>query len=128
MFTILANTRRPDISFYPDGRIDITARIAKALSLKEGDVIDIIFNDGEFLLYVSQRSGQRIGRHKATVMPTNSGKRHSNNFRTYSKHLAREMSKAAYDRYGMKTRLPAGEPISMANYGTAIPIITRNPL
>ncbi len=51
--SILGNTRRADISFYSSGKIDITSRIANALGMVDGDVIDIMMWKGEFYLYVS---------------------------------------------------------------------------
>ena len=45
-------TRRPDITFYRNGRIDITASVAERLSLRAGDVIDIARGKEEYYLYV----------------------------------------------------------------------------
>lgn len=128
MSPLLTNSRRPDVTFCPDGRIDITARIAKILQLQSGDVINIAAEYGEYLLYVSLRAGQCVGHHEATVSPTNHGKRHSNNFRAWSKFLCQSVSIAAHGRAGVRTRLIAGSPVSLAGYGTALPLITRNPL
>lgn len=128
MSPLLTNSRRPDVTFCPDGRIDITARIAKMLQLQNGDVINIAYHCGEYYLYVALRASQCVGLHEATVSPTNHGKRHNNNFRAYSKFLCRSISKAAYGCSDRKTRLPAGSPFEMAGYGTVIPLITKNPL
>lgn len=128
MLPLLTNSRRHDVTFCPDGRIDITARIAKMLKLQDGDVINIAVHCGEYLLYVSQRASQCVGQHRAMVAPTNRGKRRNNNFRAYSKYLCSAVSQAAYGCDGRKTRLPAGSPVDIAGYGTVIPLITRNPL
>ena len=48
--SILGNTRRADISFYSSGKIDITSRIANALGMVDGDVIDVLTWIGVFYL------------------------------------------------------------------------------
>ncbi len=63
------SSRRPDISFRADGRIDITSRIAKDLSLAPGDIIDIAEPvKGEYCLFVRHRAGV-IGRHIGRCYP-----------------------------------------------------------
>lgn len=133
MTSILPNSRRPDITFCPDGRIDITARIAKMLHLQQGDVIDVAVTPTEYLIYVRLTASQCVGRHEAQVYPTNRGKHQANNFRTYSKTICdailREVSRASVSDCEKKTiRLAAGSPIIFGPNGTAIPLITRNPL
>ena len=39
MASLLGNTRRPDISFYKNGRIDIASRVVRMLDIQEGDWI-----------------------------------------------------------------------------------------
>ena len=52
MENIIERTRRKDITFYKSGRIDITARVARILNLKQGDSINISKDEnGEFLLF-----------------------------------------------------------------------------
>ena len=46
MKSILPNSRKHDISFHASGKIDISAHIAKKLSLAPGDVIDIAHGCG----------------------------------------------------------------------------------
>ena len=128
MSSILHNSRRPDVVFHNNGRIDITARIAKLLRLQDGDVVDIDTDYGEYLLYVRLRSAQRIGRHEATVHPTNRGKHNNNNFRAYSKNLCRAFRRHIGYNADKPLRLPAGSPVIFGPNGTAIPIITHNPL
>lgn len=127
MTSLLPNSRRPDVTFYPDGRIDITARIAKVLHLQQGDVIDVAMQYGECLLYVRLRSSECVGRHKATVYATNKGKHQANNFRAYSHQLCRAIIKESEVAAG-PARLPAGSPVIFGPNGTAVPLITRNPL
>lgn len=119
MNNILKTTRRPDISFYPDGRIDITARVTKALSLQPGDVIDILTDGVEFYLYIKYKKA--LGRHHAQLFPTNKGM--CNNLRAHSVAL----TKAIGAVISLPARLMAGKPIS-SEYGTIIPIITKKSL
>lgn len=129
MTSLLPNTRRPDIIFHPNGRIDITARIAKMLNLQGGDVIDVALSNGEYLLYVRLRATECVGRHDATVHPTNKGKRRNNNFRAYSRRLCKAMRSAISGLSTEKSlRLPAGTPVLIEQNLTAIPLITHNPL
>lgn len=130
MTSLLPNTRRPDVSFHCNGRIDITARIAKMLHLQRGDVIDVALTNGEYMLYVRLRQSQCTGRHEAAAMPTNKGKRENNNFRAYSSRLCKTMLNSV--RSGSDNekvlRFPAGHPMVFGPNGTGVPIITRNPL
>ena len=129
MTSLLENTRRPDVTFHSSGRIDITARIARSLSLSKGDVIDIATDGNEYLLYVRHRSANIIGSHEAQCWPTNHGKHQCNNFRCQSRRL----SKAIIDNVCPGTsvlRLPAGPAVKHASVGYkfAVPLIIRNPL
>lgn len=85
MISIIGNSRRPDIVFYRDGRIDIMAYVSRILSLHDGDIIDICVEGIERMLYVKQKYNELRGRHEAQCHPTKPGSR---NFRCYSKKLA----------------------------------------
>lgn len=85
MKSILPNTRKHDISFHASGKIDISAHLARKLSLAPGDVIDIAQSNGEWYIYVKLRAGNYIGRHDGRVWATAYGK---STFRTWSKALA----------------------------------------
>ena len=117
------NTRRPDVSFYNNGRIDITSVVARVLNLHEGDVVDIDCQNGEYLLYVRLRSNEAIGRHEARCYPTKDG---GHNFRTYSKKLCDAILTAC--NATSEARLSMGEVIEHPQIGVAIPLITRNNL
>lgn len=129
MISLLPNSRRPDVTFHHNGRIDITARIAKMLHMQSGDVIDIAASGEEYLLYVRLRSDECVGRHEATVYPTKVGKNVSNNFRAYSNRLCKAIFEVVFGtRNGNTARLAAGSPVLFGPNGTGIPLITRNPL
>lgn len=85
MKSILPSSRKHDISFHASGKIDISAHIARKLSLAPGDVIDIAQEHGEWYLYVKLRSGNYTGRHDGRVWAMAHGK---GTFRTWSKTLA----------------------------------------
>jgi hypothetical protein len=122
MGSIIGNSRRPDVTFYINGRIDITSRIAKQLCLTEGDVIDIDKRNGEYLLYVRYRSDCAIGRHEARCKAS---KNNSNNFRAYSKQLTDAILNACGAE---KAQLASGAVVELEDIGIAVPLVTRNNL
>lgn len=116
------NTRRPDITFRADGRIDITSRIAKVLDLAPGDVIDVaeVF-DGEFCLYVRHRACV-CGRHEGRCYPVMKGYQHGA-YRVWRKRLC-DAVRAAANYSADYLRLPCGDPIEI-NGQLHIPIILK---
>lgn len=125
MTSILGNTRRADIKFHHSGRIDITAGIARQLSLRKGDVLDIVIHRGEYYLVVRLKAELAIGRHEAQCFPTNIKAKHCDTLRAYSKRLCEAILRVTG---GAEAHLPAGLPEAIEPYGTAIPLITRNNL
>lgn len=121
MTSLLPSTRRPDITFYHNGRIDISSNIAKQLNIHSGDVIDIMSDGGEYYLYV--RLHAAVGRHEAQCFIANTVSRHT--FRAYSVRLSRIM--LSITNSTIKASLPCGVP-SDQPFGKAIPIITKNKL
>jgi len=119
MQSILGNTRKADLTFHPGGRIDISAHVAKELSLRRGDVLDVVDDGDEIYLYVKFRAPV-VGRHEAVCFPTKTGGRH---FRTWSKRLCRAMMTIC-GIGGNVLRLPVGEQACVM--GTvALPIIYK---
>lgn len=86
MKSIYPQSRKHDISFYPSGRIDISAHIARLLHLTDGDVIDFVLDKSELYLYVKLRAGEYVGRHTGRVWATAHGK---GTFRACSKQITR---------------------------------------
>lgn len=126
MTTILKTTRRPDVSFYANGRIDITARVTKALNLSEGDCIGIAVVDNDFLLYKKYQAAEIVGRHEARLRITKRGKYRNSNMRTNSRTLCAAILSAVGN--ADKARLPVGNLICDSQLGPAMPIITKLPL
>lgn len=121
MESLLGNTRRPDISFFKDGHINITARVAKCLSIEEGDIIDILHHNGELFLYVKIKSKDVIGLHSGRCRSTRP-KRGYRNFRINSKRLC----DAIFEICGSDmVKLAAGECFEMPEVGMVVPLITR---
>ncbi len=121
MNKILQHSRRPDISFCRSGRIYISSRIVKFLDIRRGDSINIAFNEGECLLYVSGRGNAY--RNVAQCFPTKTGSKH---FCANSVALARGL----LDIIGIKAKAVkffVGEPMSIANT-TYLPIIYKQPI
>lgn len=87
MIKLLQRTRRPDITFCRNGRISLTARVVRLLSLRPGDGINIVFHLDECYLTASRNAGA-IGRHIASCHPTKKG---SLNYCANSVLLARLM-------------------------------------
>lgn len=94
MQSLIGNNRRADISFFPNGRIDISARLSRLLSLQSGDTIDIKFDGYEYYIYVRNRSPLG-GRFEAQCFPSNKKGRH---FRAYSRRLYAAVSRACHCR------------------------------
>lgn len=122
MQSVLGSTRKMDIVFYRSGRMDITARVARILSLARGDVIDMLVSDREVYMYVRYRA-PLIGRHEATVYPTNKKGKH---FRAYSKRLCRFMLCKCGGEQSVS--LYVGKPVCDNCRGTLLPIILRHSL
>ena len=118
-----SSTRLPDVYFRADGRIDITASVVLALDLREGDSIDIWEDGGERLLYVRNRAGSSVGRHKATCRSTKKSHR-------YMRAWCVELCSYVLRTTGglPEAHLLVGEKMMHPQVGAAVPLITRNNL
>lgn len=119
---LLESSRRPDIVFNRNGKIRITARVARSLSLHPGDTINIAVINGEYLLH-GIRVNQNRGRHEAQCYRTKKG---SENYCANSVRLSRTF----LDLVGAtsnKVSYMVGE-IFEYNGVTYAPIITLHPL
>lgn len=123
MINLLEHTRRPDITFSrKKGVIHITARLARTLSLRPGDAINIAVSNGEYLLHAIHLVNN-FGRHEAQCYPTKKG---SNDYYVYSVRLCRSLLESV----GIKADKAAymvGEAFDRGNT-TYVPIITQLPL
>ena len=118
---VIGITRRSDITFHSDGRIDITAHVAKALGMHGGDVINIAEVSDHFTeryLYVARRSGETTGRHCGTCRPV---KHNGNYLRTYSRQLTRYALRKAGGASSISFRVGVAEEVE--GLGTALPLI-----
>lgn len=122
--SVLGRTRRPDISFSRNGRIELSSRVAQLLSLHAGDVIDILKDDstGDCYLYRKCHAAEGM-RHEAQVYRTNSCGRH---FRTYSRRLCREVLHIMRF-HGETARLPSGGRVMTMDGHEVLPLI-NNPI
>ena len=118
MAKLLTHTRRPDITFYRKGRILITSRAARLLSIDQGDVINILVEDGEYLLF-SQKNV--FGRHEARCHPSKKGGR---TFVANSARLCRAMLETC-NATGDRVSLMIGEPTVRGGV-TYLPVITSH--
>lgn len=122
MTNILSQTRRPDITFARSGRIQISARVARLLSLSIGDAINIATDNGEYLLYVQNRASQMIGSHIATCYPSKKGSHH---YRANSVALCNAI--LDIDRIPIQASYYVGSPYCI-NGTKYLPIITKRAL
>lgn len=79
MSPLLTNKRRIDLYFHKRGGIDIMANVAHALSLQEGDVLNLFRTDTEVYLYVSLRAADihnPLARFRNAVRRDKKGKGH----------------------------------------------------
>lgn len=125
-YNLLPHTRRPDITFLRNGRIRITARLARILSLHPGDSINIArCDDGaghiEYLLHAFHTNGR--GRHQAQCYPTKKG---SNNYCANSAHLCCTLLSALHISAD-KASFMVGESFTRGNT-IYVPIVTKHPL
>ena len=122
MIKLLEHTRRPDVSFSRNGTIRITARVARVLSLRPGDALNIAVANGEYLL-LAVHLATNIGRHEAQCYPS---KRGGSNLCANSVRLCRSL----LDSVGVtadKAAFMVGEAFVNGNT-TYVPIITLHPL
>ena len=116
MEKLLPATRRPDITFHSDGRILITARIARILNLNAGSFINVAVHDGEYLLFAGSAT---LGNHTARCHAVNPTGRY---IRANSVMLSRAMLSAC--NATTTAALMCGQAVEIAGQ-TYVPIITR---
>lgn len=119
--SIIPFTRRPDITFSANGKIDITSRVVRALGIRPGDVIGIMTLPGEYYLHIARRKEDLIGRHEAQCHPT---RKNSNFFRAWSRRL----TSAILSQYGSgasRAEIMVGQIIEIDGQ-KALTLITRN--
>ena len=56
----MLNNIKTDISFKADGKIELSAKVVKALGIKPGDAINFTWIDEECYLYVAMKAIQNI--------------------------------------------------------------------
>lgn len=131
MRSLIDNTRRPDVIFYRNGKIEITANVAKTLNLQAGDVIDIITNNVEYYLVVKYKANEVVGNHDGKVMRSN---KRGNHLRCYSTKICNKIFSICKFEHNSsylcseKVRLACGLPTVLSTHGQALPLIIKNPL
>ena len=118
---VIPVTRCGDITFHPNGRIDLTAHVTAALSLHPGDVINIARVEERFCehyLYVARRAGDTIGRHAGTCRPAKNNGRY---LRVFCKRLTDYVLTRSHNTAG--TQLRVGAVTEVSGLGIALPLI-----
>lgn len=123
MKDLLEKTRRPDIVLRPSGCIDISARIARAMSLRPGDILVIAADNGEYYLHVRVPAADVVGRHDGLCLATRPG---SGSLRCWSVRLARLVRQAARNDSPI-LRLACGSPVPIDGK-TFVPLIIHSNL
>ena len=122
MQTALMCPRKPDIVFHRSGQINIAARLAKMLSLRQGDVIDIAHCcDGETYIYVTKRAPYQ-GAYRAACHRVSPRGHH---MRCQCITLYRAMAVYCNQPTANSIALYAGAPVQRDGK-TYIPLITHN--
>lgn len=112
------------MTFNANGRIDITARVARIIGISTGDVIDVAVEGGEYYLYVVRKAEHCVGRHEGRCYPTKHG---SHNFRAYSKRLCQAVMRLSGAT--LVASLPAGESaLILGGTRQAVILIVRSNL
>lgn len=125
MFNLLVHTRRPDVSFSRNGKIRLTARVVRMLSMSPGDSINIAVNDGEYLLHsISHDLNESLMRFEAKCYPSKRGR--GKNYCANSVRLCRSLL-ASIGCDADKVAFNVGDAVEM-NGKIYLPIITLNPL
>lgn len=124
MQNLLSHNRRPDLTFYSSGRIDISSRVVNVLNIQPGDVVSIAKEQNELFLYVIARD-KDVTNHFSYSGRCFLHNKASSSLRAQSSRLCNEILRIS--KREKVARLPAGEPIETA-VGKAIPIITQNAL
>ncbi len=129
MQEIITTTRKPDVTFYRNGRIDISAGVARSLRLRAGDVISIAYESAdtppdrrEWYLHVRPRESL-LGRHEGAVFAAKKG---YGSFRTHSRCMARTIFELCRATGQARVRLAVGQPVINARRETLLPIIYKN--
>lgn len=148
MLTLLKNSQRPDITFCRNGKICLSAKVARILGLTRGDTINIAVTHGpipchlasdrdctcqpetrrncrqaEYLLFRVSRSTHSSGLDGALCYPVKKG---DNSYRANSVLLCRSlMASVGLDVHRVAFRV--GDPVSY-NSTLCLPIITLHPL
>lgn len=115
MPSVLGNTRKPDVFFRKDGRIDITASASRLLNLEAGDCINIWSDESGLYLYATKP----VGQHRAVCRLVNKGSRY---LRASCKDLTDFVNSITG---GKESHIPVGEPVCISAVGIALPLITR---
>ena len=123
MQTALVCQRKPDIVFHRSGQINIAARLAKMLSLQQGDVINIAHDsgDGETYIYVTRRAPYQ-GAYRAACHRVS---QRGNHMRCQCITLYREVAVYCNQPTATSIALYAGSPVQRDGE-TYIPLITHN--
>lgn len=128
MNQLMPTPRRPALTIYPNGRIEISSRIARRLALQRGDVIGFTTDPPNLYITVTRRAADSdTSSFSLRVKPS---KLTCKSFRCYCKAITdriRSLYLSQHPDTSPSTilRFPAGQTTIDPTYGPAINIITH---
>lgn len=122
METVISRTRRPDVTFSPNGRISISSVAARLLTLSPGDVINLAYCRGELYL-LRTPAEETYGRHRARCYSCNHGSRYT---LANSVTLCRRVFSIAGTDGSRRVGFNVGRPVNLDGE-ICLPIIYKHP-
>lgn len=126
MLKVITSPRRPDITVYASGRINLTARVVALLRLHDGDSLNVAYDPPEILIFADQKASPQA-RFFAACHPSNP--RNASKpayYYTNSRPLATAILQHAALTDTPRAGFFTGYPVELE--GTVyLPVITRNP-
>ena len=125
-------SRRVDIYFRRNGRVDIMASVVKALGIVDGDVVNVLSSSsGEYYFYVAHRAVDRSSnsRYRNAVHCVTSSRRKGvqrNNMRFNNIELTRRINSVTGSA---ESWLFVGQPRDLSSFGVSaigLPLIYSN--
>ena len=121
-----SSTRKVDVTFHESGRIDLSARVCRCLSIASGDIIDVWMDmdSRELYLYVAKRRDERHNTMASYRNEVKECKRGCKYLRVQSKQITGFVNRLTHSR---KSGLFVGNPTTVQHLGRlGVPLIYGN--
>jgi hypothetical protein len=120
---VLCKTKKADLTFFYNGKINITAHVSHSLGLNAGDAVNIAKVENgwtEYYLYIERRANEMRGQYEGVCAVTHGD---GHNLRVFNCRLSRYI--LALCGTTEPVSLSIGEPEEVEGLGLAVPIIIR---